>query len=131
MAHLHISTLPDFYIRLGSKRLSTLVKDEYRSGPESPNSKRGSDLRALILERLPLFLHEHTHAKLQIQSQWLNSPANFMVRAFNKLEVTKSLRFNTISDSRRQDAYSVAIRKSKSAPLELWIADNQKADYFE
>lgn len=118
------------YGSLGSRRLSSLVKQDYRTSVEIPNAKPATELRRLILERLPLFLHEHTHAKTKISYSWMNSDGNFIVRSFGKLSVTKSISFGRMSDSQTQDASAVATRSGKGR-LELWVAAHSQIDYYE
>ncbi|KAJ3549086.1 hypothetical protein NM688_g5219 [Phlebia brevispora] len=107
--------LEAFYMELGSRRLSSMIKEEHKTSGEIKTSKTAKDIRSLILERLPLFLHEHTHAKPRVPFSWLNNENNFVVRTFGKLVVIKTL------------AYS----DSRSGPIELWLAGNDIIDMFE
>ena len=84
----------------------------------------------MILERLPLFLHEHTHAATRVSFSWLSANKNFVVKAFGKLGVVKSLHHNNLNLSRKQDASAVA-RRNGSGPIELWIAGNAQVDMYE
>ena len=95
-------------------------------------------MRSLVLERLPLFLHEHTHARTKISYSWLNSDKNFVVRAFSKLVVTRHLKFGAVRLSKDQDA-SAAARQNNAGyafglgrgPIELWVAGNVQVDTYE
>ncbi len=69
--------------------LSSLVKEYYRTSGEAPYSTIGADVGHLILERLPLFLHEHPQSGITVSLNWLNKEKNFIVRVFGKLLVTK------------------------------------------
>ncbi|KAI0933780.1 hypothetical protein AcW1_005516 [Taiwanofungus camphoratus] len=122
--------LEEFYMELGSNRLSTLVREEHRTGAETKNSRKALETRSLILERLPLFLHEHTHARTRISYSWLNNERNFIVRTFGKLVVIKSLNFGNLRSSQSQDASAVAKREGKG-PIELWLAGNDQVDMYE
>ena len=122
--------LLEFYMELGSPRLSSLVKDDYKTTSELKNSKTAEGIRMLILERLPLFLHEHTHARPLVQYSWLNNDKNFIVKAFGKLTVAKYLSYGAIRLSRNQEV-SAAARKSLYGPLELWLAGNTQVDMYE
>lgn len=117
-------------MELGSNRLSTLVREEHRTGAETKNSRKALETRSLILERLPLFLHEHTHARTRISYSWLNNERNFIVRTFGKLVVIKSLNFGNLRSSQSQDASAVAKREGKG-PIELWLAGNDQVDMYE
>lgn len=117
-------------MELGSPRMSTMVKEEYKITTEIKEAKIAQDIRALILERLPLFLHEHTHAKPRVQYSWLNNEKNFIVRTFGKLVVTKSLGFGTTRLSRSYDTSAITKRNSFGA-VELWLAGNSQVDMYE
>jgi hypothetical protein len=119
-----------FYVSLGSQRLSKVVREEYQTTGELRDSKSALETCTLILERLPLFLHEHTHAATRVSFSWLSSNKNFVVRAFGKLVVVKYLNFGLLNLSRKQDASAVA-RRTGSGPIELWIAGNSQVDMYE
>lgn len=120
----------DFYLELGSKRLSSLVREEYRVSNEIKSSKQASQLRSLILERLPLFLHEHTHAQTRVSFSWLNDEKNFVVKSFSKLTVVKSLSLPQPPPPRSQDA-SAAARRLGRGPIELWLSNSDAPDMYE
>ncbi|KIK67000.1 hypothetical protein GYMLUDRAFT_843929 [Collybiopsis luxurians FD-317 M1] len=122
--------LEAFYLTLGSKRLTTLVQEDHEVTSEIKNSPRAVNLRAHILERLPLFLHEHTHARTKASFSWLNSDNNFVVRSFGKISVVKSLKFGTLNLSKRQAASAVGPRVSRG-PLQIWLANDVEPDMYE
>jgi hypothetical protein len=96
------------------------------------NSHVPIEIRSLILERLPLFLHEHTHSRTRVPYSWLNDSkqSNFVVKAFGKLSVTKSLSYGGVSLSRSQDA-SAAAKRAGHGPIQLWLAGNSQVDMYE
>ncbi|KAI0646791.1 hypothetical protein C8Q79DRAFT_956470 [Trametes meyenii] len=122
--------LEAFYMELGCRRLSGLVREDYQTRSEVVGSRKAAETRALILERLPLFLHEHTHTKTRVSHSWLNNEKNFLVKTFNKLTVTKSLQFGDKRASKSQDASAVA-RRINRGPIELWLAGNDQVDMYE
>ncbi|KAJ7675084.1 hypothetical protein B0H17DRAFT_1170632 [Mycena rosella] len=122
--------LEEFYALLGSRRLSSLVKEEYKTSAEIPASRTAAEIRALILERLPLFLHEHTHARTRVTYNWLNSEAHFIVTSFGKLSVTKTLVLGELRKSRTQEASAVA-KRIGAGPIQLWLAGNSQVDMYE
>ena len=67
----HCSTA--FYASLGSRRMSTIVREDYKVSNEISDKKTASDVWTLVLERLPLFLHEHTHARTNVSLSWLSA----------------------------------------------------------
>ncbi|KAL4253718.1 hypothetical protein ABKN59_003690 [Abortiporus biennis] len=122
--------LEEFYSTLGSRRLSTLVQEQYTTTSEVRGAKRATETRSLILERLPLFLHEHTHAQTRIPYSWLNKDANFIVRTFGKITIVKSFKFGQLSLVKSQDASAVALQKDRG-PIQLWLAGNDQVDMYE
>lgn len=120
----------NFYATLGSKRLSAIVKEDYRVGSEIKHNKSAADARALLLERLPLFLHEHTHTRTKVSLNWLSNQENFKVRVFGRLTVVKSLSFGDNTLKREQDA-SAAAKRSGYGPIELWLSGSTQMDMYE
>lgn len=107
-----------------------MVKEDQKASSELKGSRKAAEIRALILERLPLFLHEHTHTKPRVPFSWLNNEKNFVVRSFGKLTVTKTLTYGEIRATKNQDASAVAMRLPQG-PIELWLAGNDTLDMFE
>ncbi|KAG6335719.1 hypothetical protein ID866_3377 [Astraeus odoratus] len=122
--------LEDFYIWLGCKRLSLVVREEYKVSNEIPRAKTGMETRALVLERLPLFLHEHTHARTTVSLAWLSKPENFKVRVFGTLTIVKTLDMAGIRTTRTQDA-SAAAKRPGQGTIELWLSSSGKVDMYE
>jgi Protein of unknown function (DUF3684) len=122
--------LPELYRFLGSPPLSSLVKEEYKTSGENPSSPIGAKTRHLILERLPLFLHEHPQSRTKITFGWLNQEKNFIVRVFGRLSITKSLNHGKIRCSESHEASAVA-NQDRKGPIELWLAENTQVDMYE
>ncbi|OBZ66504.1 hypothetical protein A0H81_13686 [Grifola frondosa] len=122
--------LEGFYTELGCKRLSSLIREEYRTSSEIKGSRKAVEVRSLILERLPLFLHEHTHTRIRVPYTWLNNDRNFTVKTFGKLTVLKTLNFAEKRSLRSQDASAVAKRDGRG-PIELWLAGHDQVDMYE
>jgi len=122
--------LEEFYGELGSRRLSSLVKEEYETTPEVKGSRKADEIRSRLLERLPLFLHEHTHAPTRVPFSWLNTDKNFAVRVFGGVTVRKSLAYGELRLVEKQDASAVALREGRG-PIQLWLAGNVAVDMFE
>lgn len=120
----------EFYLELGSRRLRSLVKETYRTGNEVRGLKKAAEVRSLILERLPLFLYEHTHAKTRVSLSWLNNEGNFTVQTFGKMVVVKTLKFGHISAVKNQEASAVAMQEGRG-PIKLWLAANDVTDMYE
>jgi hypothetical protein len=106
------------------------VKEEYKSSAELKDTGMAAEVRHLILERLPLFLHEHTHAKTRISYGWLNTGNNFIVKMFSKLTVTKSFHHGDVRLSRNQEASAVA-KRFGIGTVHLWLSGNAQLDMYE
>ncbi|EIW60639.1 uncharacterized protein TRAVEDRAFT_119941 [Trametes versicolor FP-101664 SS1] len=122
--------LEAFYLELGCRRLSGLMREDYQTRSEVVGSRKAAETRTLILERLPLFLHEHTHTKTRVSHSWLNNEKNFVVKTFGKLTVTKTLQLGDKRASKSQDASAVA-RRIGRGPIELWLAGHDTVDMYE
>lgn len=106
------------------------MKENYETSREEPHLRIGPDTRHLILERLPLFLHEHPQSRTKVSFNWLNEEKNFIVKVFGRLHVTKSLHHGDIRSSEKHEASAVAKREGKG-PIELWLAGNTQVDMYE
>jgi len=115
---------------LGSRRLSSLVKEEYLVGTEISNSKRPTYIRSLILERLPIFLHEHNHAKMKVSLDWLQIESNFQVKVYGQIKVKRTLSYGKLRLERKQEASAVA-QQGPAQRIELMLADNAQVDFYE
>ncbi|KAI0313421.1 hypothetical protein OF83DRAFT_1175689 [Amylostereum chailletii] len=123
--------LEDFYLSLGSSRLSALVGETYRPSTDiTSSSKLAPEIRRLILERLPLFLHEHSQSRTKVSFNWLNNEKNFIVKVFGAIEMTRSLQHGDVHAARKQEASAIAKRDGKG-PIQLWLAGNTKVDMYE
>ncbi|KAF8626827.1 hypothetical protein AX15_004659 [Amanita polypyramis BW_CC] len=122
--------LEDLYLRLGAYRLSSLVKEEYGNGIEVLSSPSSTRIRTLVLERLPLFLHERSTSQLRFSFQWLNSERNFVVKTFRGLQITKSLALGSMRLTQKQDASAIAYR-SATGPVHLRLSNIMDLDMYE
>ncbi|EGO23675.1 hypothetical protein SERLADRAFT_416062 [Serpula lacrymans var. lacrymans S7.9] len=125
-----IFTAPQEDLLEGSKHLSATICEEYKTTSEIKNSKIATDVRSLILERLPLFLHVHTYTRTRISLGWLNNDKNFLVKIFGKLTVAKGLNFGEVRLTRTQDASAAAQRRGYG-PIKLWLSGNSQVDMYE
>jgi hypothetical protein len=119
-----------FYQWLGCKCLSDLVQEEYKTAQEIYGHRTALEVRSLILERLPLFLHGHTHATTRVPFTWLNNDKNFIVRTFGKITITRSLNFAGAKSSKTLETSAIARREGKGA-IQLWLAGNAQVDMYE
>lgn len=117
-------------MELGSRKLRSLVKETYKTGNEVKGLKKAEEIRSLILERLPLFLHEHTHTKTRVSLSWLSNGGNFVVRTFGKIITVKTLKFGQISSVKNQEASAVAMQDGRG-PIQLWLSASDVPDMYE
>ncbi|KAF9650775.1 hypothetical protein BDM02DRAFT_3140374 [Thelephora ganbajun] len=122
--------LEGFYRSLGCKQLGDLVREEYQTTQEIYGDKMAQQVRSLILERLPLFLHEHTHAITRVSLAWLNNERNFVVRTFGRVMVTRNINLTGIKSSKTIERSAIARRKGQGA-IQLWLAGNMRVDMYE
>lgn len=123
---------------LGSPLISSVVKEEYRPSAEIKDSPRANEMRQLILERLPLFLHERTpghgtQGKSTVSYTWVNTPGNFMIAEVGKLLLVRTLQFAGSRAVKQQEISATASRtgvKGKG-PIQMWIAGNSQVDLYE
>jgi hypothetical protein len=107
------------------------VVEEYQTTAEILTSKKAIEVRELVLERLPLFLHEHTHSsKTRISMSWLSLGQNFIVKTFGKISVVTQLRFANQSIKKSRETSAVA-QRIKNGHIQLWIAGNTQTDMYE
>lgn len=67
-----------FYASFGSKPISSLVEESLATSGEG-NVKIASEIRQLIIERLPLFLHDRIGKPTAFKFGWFKLPENFVV----------------------------------------------------
>jgi hypothetical protein len=105
------------------------VTEDYRTSRPLPDSKIAAEIRHLILDRLPLFLHEKS-SRTKLSSDWLNNENNFIVKAFEKISVIKSLHHGDFHESSSYDI-SVTAKREGSGPIELLLAENKQSEMHE
>lgn len=110
--------------------MSSLVKEEYTNGTEVTAAPLSPKIRMLVLERLPLFLHERNASQLRFSFQWLNSEKNFVVKTFRGLLITKSFVLGSTRLFQKQDASAIAYR-STAGPVFLNLSNSTELDMYE
>ena len=95
-----------------------------------PNSKIGAEIRDLILERLPLFLHKQSPKRTKLSYDWMSNKNNFIVEVFEKISVIKTLHHGHIHDSSSYDT-SVISNREGSGPIKLLLAENRQLRMHE
>ncbi|KAG8958915.1 hypothetical protein FRC03_008699 [Tulasnella sp. 419] len=128
-----VDILENFYHTLGSQKLSSLIKEECQASEiEDTKSPNAEKLRALVLERMPLFLYERqTSPKLELD--WLSQADNFIVRYCKTLVLNRILTFQTESISRVQavTAATMVSETSETRQILLLLSRNDDLDMYE
>ncbi|KAF8670151.1 hypothetical protein RHS04_08662 [Rhizoctonia solani] len=116
-----------FYETLGAKRLTALISTDYTFLPVQNHleaQEHASYIRALVLERLLLFLHNLTDVKPWLGIEWLAEGSNF------QLQITRTLKYartrsvtQTISAAVKQEEFG--------SPIVLWINQGLELDFYE
>ena len=127
--HVNFRTLA-FYESLGCELLSDVVEEEYEWTGETPSSEIARKVRSLVLERLPLFLHENTHQTTLFSFKWLNNDENFIVQSAEKVTITRSIDFAGAKLSISDGVSAIAMREDEGS-VELWVADDAEADMYD
>ncbi|QSL66000.1 hypothetical protein MERGE_003137 [Pneumocystis wakefieldiae] len=110
--------LEDFYQSLGSKRLSSVVREEYKfKGPKKENSESYA-LRKLFIDRCGLFLHE-TSTLLLHDRDWLAS--NLNVAYLEGIKLQRILKFKNIHHSYE---YSVTCALDPELECSVYLTKN-------
>ena len=127
---MHYSLKSELYSFLGSPKLSSLVKEDFGTSRELPNSKFAVEIRHLILERFPLFVHNQPASRIKLSFDWLNNETNFVVKVFENITVTKSLHHGDVHESMSYDT-SAIVRREGSGPIELSLVENKQLNMHE
>lgn len=94
--------LEEFYLALGSLPLGSLVQEDLRLGSASDKQASGVKLRAHVLERSKLFLHEYDRQSIKHDSRWLEK--NLNVQIVSSISLRRSLRGHTLSHTEKRSA---------------------------
>ncbi|KAG8813685.1 hypothetical protein FRC17_001463 [Serendipita sp. 399] len=123
--------LESLYSSLGSPRLGQLIKEEYKPVGELRDAPDAAKLRKLVLERLPLFLHERHQSRVLIRLEWMQDPTNFVVKKVARLILQKTLVFGGKRAVKDSEASAAAKRETFHRTLTLYIAHNIPLDLYE
>lgn len=129
----HEDLLEAFAGELGAPMLSKLVEERFVvAGRPVSNTKLATEIKALVLERTPLFLFEKRQtgkSEIRRDADWLKSHLEVMEVDGAGLRQTRVLQFGSVRATDEQRCSAMAsIREGK---LLLFIANNLDIDYFE
>lgn len=115
---------------MGSPNLSSLITEDDSTSRELPDPKLAADIRHLILDRLPLFLHKQSSSRTELSSDWLNKKNNLIVEVYEKITVTKTLDHGDVHESMSYDTSAIAKREG-SGPIKVLLAGNNQFKMHE
>jgi hypothetical protein len=85
--------LEELYAKLGTKKLSELIKEDRRIGPATRDQGPAQFLRRDILQRARLFLHEHerdaSRKSIRHDAKWLST--SLAVRCVSDISIRRTL----------------------------------------
>ncbi|CAE6473592.1 unnamed protein product [Rhizoctonia solani] len=122
-----------FYETLGAQRLSTLTSTNYTFLPVQNHleaQEHANYVRALVLERLLLFLYNLTHIKRRVEIEWLIEGSNFQVRMVRELQITRTLKYAR-TRSVAQKVSAAAMQEEFGRPVILEINQGLELDFYE
>ncbi|KAG8964408.1 hypothetical protein FRC03_001809 [Tulasnella sp. 419] len=125
--------LEAFYQKLGSPRITSLVKEEYQPLEiEECESKSAAETRNLIIERFPLLLHNR-NTRASVKPVWLSQDNNFTVRNCQKIELKRTLTILGESISKTQEVSATVIftGTGETSRARLYLSEDDQLDMFE
>lgn len=94
--------IENFYRSLGSLDLGDLVEMSLRLGPASEKQLSAANIRAHVLERAKLFLHEVKREDIKHDGRWLEK--NLTVQVVSSIELRRSLKNHSVSHREKRTA---------------------------
>ncbi|PWN54178.1 hypothetical protein IE53DRAFT_392097 [Violaceomyces palustris] len=121
------------YEQLGSPRLSTLVEEKYSAdGRLLDTTRRSEEVKALVLERTPLFLFEKrstSRSEIRYDGEWLKKSLEVVEVDGEGLRLTRTLTFGSLRETNVQRSSAMATMRGKK--LTLFLSAKLEVDYFE
>lgn len=102
--------LEELYAHLGTPFLSSIIDEEPRLGTVLKDQQAAGNLRALILERARLFLHEQNPNNVKHDAKWLDK--NLEVQVVQGVSLRRTLRGRNITHEEKRTAQLTARSKN-------------------
>lgn len=118
--------LEKFYLSLGSRNLSDVVKEDIRMGPQTGSSKKSDALRKHVVERTKLFLHEYANYRkdaIKHDAKWLDK--NLRVDYVSSVSLRRTL------EGQRQAHTEKRSAACAPGTCTLYVADNGHTDMYQ
>jgi len=113
-------------VLLGCGRLTKVVRERCQGSGEKKDAAICSKFRALVPERLRLFLHHNPHPGTPVPRFRSN---DITVRVWEHLSVSKTLVVGNNETVREGKAWAFA--KYEQGTLQLWLSGSAKQDMYE
>ena len=121
------------YGKLGSPRLSTLVEERYSAeGRVVTNTPRAREIKALVLERTPLFLFEKrqsSRSEIREDAEWLKGALEVEEIDGTGLRLVRTLRYERVNEQNVQKCTATA--SMRGSKLILHLSSSMEVDFFE
>ena len=121
------------YGKLGSPRLSTLVEERYSvEGRVVRDTQRAREIKALVLERTPLFLFEKrqsSRSEIRKDADWLKSALEVEEIDGAGLRLVRTLRYDRVHEQNVQKCTATA--SMRGSKLVLHLSSTMEVDFFE
>ena len=121
------------YSKLGSPRLSALVEERYSvEGRVVQNTQRAREIKALVLERTPLFLFEKrqsSRSEIRKDAEWLKGALEVEEIDGAGLRLVRTLRYDRVHEQNVQKCTATA--SMRGSKLVLHLSSSMEVDFFE
>ncbi|SNX84781.1 uncharacterized protein MEPE_03490 [Melanopsichium pennsylvanicum] len=121
------------YGKLGSPRLSSLVEERYQvEGRVVTNTQRAREIKALVLERTPLFLFEKrqsSRSEIRKDAEWLRGSLEVEEIDGAGLRLVRTLRYDRVHEQNVQKCTATA--SMRGSKLILHLSSSMEVDFFE
>lgn len=120
--------LEKFYLSLGAQKLSSLVQEDVRIGPQSGRTKAADSLRKHVLERSKIFLYEYASYRkdaIKHDAKWLEK--NLHVEMVSSVALRRTLKGQRQTHVEKRSAASA---KNGGAWV-LYVTDDGKPDMYQ
>lgn len=112
-----------FYASLGASTLSSLVEETVRIGSPSDKQDAAVKLKAHVLERAKLFLHEHPREGIKHDTRWLEK--NLTLQIVSSINLRRSLRGHALTHTEKRSAHLEHDRRRGLWILSLLAGKNE------
>lgn len=117
-----------FYLALGAQKLSSIVREDVRIGPQSNQKKLALSLRKHVIERSKIFLYEYASYRrdsIKHDAKWLDK--NLTVETVRSVALRRSLNGQSQTHTEKRSAAS----DKSSGSWVLYVTDEGKPDMYQ